>query len=109
MTQIFPPLARDRDALSSHEAAGSAGDAIKNQRARVLLAVNSYAAHGMTSRELSEYNNNELELDRYQVARRLSDLHNLGLVRRVEGGKFCPITKKLAIAWFPLKGQMKLF
>lgn len=37
---------------------------------------------GKTSKELGELGT----LDRYQVARRLSDLHNAGLVRKEEVG-----------------------
>lgn len=73
------PLARSTDPTTSHLAAErlTATGERDRQRAIVLALVLDHP--GKTSLELGELST---ELDRYQVARRLGDLANAGLLRK---------------------------
>lgn len=90
MIELQLPLARRTDHDSSHAAADRAerSGRLATDRARVLLLV--HRNPGLTSLELAQRGG----LDRYMVARRLSDCEKLGLVSSVrEPGK--------QIRWIP--------
>ena len=73
---VRPPQARATDPASSHGAARSVREIAARQARLTLELVEDYPAS--TSRELSH---RSTELDRYQIARRLSDLERAGKVR----------------------------
>lgn len=91
------PIARRKDPKSSHEAADEitrSGNRA-SQAQEVLALVRRHQGH--TSLELSRFSRT---LDRYQVARRLADLNEAGLVYQGQL-RNCSIGKRLAVAWFP--------
>jgi RIO-like serine/threonine protein kinase len=94
------PRARRDDARSSHDAAAaieSSGTA-RLQAERVLAALRKYP--NSTSRELAQY----ARLDRYEVARRLPELHEAGLVTRYDVSAItvpCSVSGKRAVRWCP--------
>jgi DNA-binding MarR family transcriptional regulator len=74
------PRARRTDPVASHLAADTAErtGTISKQAAIVLAAVVEFP--GLTSKQLATV----CELDRYQIARRLPEMEQCGLVRREE-------------------------
>jgi hypothetical protein len=89
------PVARDSDPVSSHLAAKEiTGNGKRASQQRIALdAVLDH--QGCTSLELSQ----TCALDRYQLARRLPELEEYGLV---EKGPIrpCSIGKRPAVTWF---------
>lgn len=96
MFAITTPAARTSDPRSSHEAADDI--TMSGQRAfqqkTTANAVRRFP--GFTSRELAE----KLKLDRYMLARRLSECEAAGEVRRGQMRR-CGVSKKLATTWYP--------
>jgi hypothetical protein len=94
------PRVRNDDARSSHDAAAaieSSGTA-RLQAERVLAALRKYS--NATSRELAQF----ARLDRYEVARRLPELHEAGLVTRYDVSAItvpCAVSGKRAVRWCP--------
>ena len=72
------PIARNTDPASSHIAAHEItySGARTTQQIEAFQLVAAYPSH--TSRELAYFS----ELDRYQMARRLSDLEHAGFVKK---------------------------
>lgn len=94
------PRARSTDSRSSHEAAASieSSGAGRLQAERVLAALRKYS--NSTSRELAK----SARLDRYEVARRLPELHTAGLVMRYDVSAItapCAVSGKRAVRWCP--------
>jgi len=98
MTQLelLNPIARRTDPVSSHVAAAAITKSGKrmSQRNMVLALVETYP--GRTALELAGISVN---LDRYQVARRLADLEHSELVRKGEARE-CVVGQSLAVTWF---------
>lgn len=95
------PRARSTDARSSHEAAAKIerDGTARLQAERVLAALRKYP--NSTSRELAKFS----RLDRYEVARRLPELHEAGLVGRYEPSAItapCAVAGKRVIRWAPV-------
>ena len=92
------PRARSTDARSSHEAAArlERSGADRLQAERVLAALKKYP--NSTSRELAQ----SARLDRYEVARRLPELHAEHKVGRYEPSSItapCAVSGKRVIRW----------
>lgn len=90
------PSAGTRDPVTSFEAAERVNKSGRRQAniERVYKAVQNHS--GYTSRELSYI----VDLERHEVARRLSDLLKMGLVR--QGGKrTCMKAGTMAVTWLP--------
>lgn len=89
------PMARARstDPQTSREAAESVAPFLSDQLADVLAAVAAWP--GRTSRELAEHLR---DLDRYQVARRTSDLEHRGYVRKGHA-RPCRVGRRNAHEW----------
>ena len=95
------PRARSTDARSSHEAAASieASGKAKSDLKLVLAAVRTYP--NSTTAELAKF----ARIDRYTVARRMPELHTLGLVGRYEPTAItapCSVSGKKVIRWSPV-------
>lgn len=83
------PKARTKDPESSK----IAGKKVKpTQAEKVLKALEKY--QNCTSLELAR----KFKLDRYMVARRLSDLENIKKVKKA-GSRKCRVNKELAVVW----------
>ena len=76
--QMELPMSRSTDPASSYDAAEQLIQSGRhNDQLRIVLdTVRSWP--GQTSRELAQH----CELDRYQIARRLPELEQMGLVRK---------------------------
>lgn len=94
-------LAHRTDPASSHIAARDAEEAAAAQMNVVmrLVALNP----GLTGAELAELTS----LDKYQVRRRLSDLHRAGRVYQ-EGMRRCSVANRQSVLWFPEYQQAAL-
>lgn len=99
------PVSRKYDPSSSHEAEReinrSGSRAV--QQEIILSAVRNHPGH--TSKELTEF----CQLDRYQIARRLSDLESAGAVCK---GRIrqCRIGGRNSVTWYVrISGQIDLF
>ena len=95
------PRARSTDSISSHCAAAAleASGRGRLQAERVLAALLKYP--NSTSRELAEF----ARLDRYEVARRLPELHAVHLVARYDVSPLtapCAVSGKRAVRWCPV-------
>jgi hypothetical protein len=95
------PRARATDSISSHCAAAAleASGRGRLQAERVLAALLKYP--NATSRELAKF----ARLDRYEVARRLPELHAAHLVARYDVSPLtapCAVSGKRAVRWCPL-------
>lgn len=90
------PIARNTDPLTSHEAAEAItmSGARAAQQAITAKAVEQYP--GLTSLELSRRS----RIDRYTLARRLSECEEHGQVRRGQARK-CAISGRTAHTWYP--------
>ena len=90
-----PSASRREDPISSHlaEKEINQSGSRKSQQIIIYELVKQYP--GSTSRELTQW----CELDRYQIARRLADLKNMGLV---EQGPIrnCRIGGRPSVIWF---------
>lgn len=94
------PRARVSDSRSSHDAAASIESSGKArlQAERVLAALRKYP--NSTSRELAK----AARLDRYEVARRLPELHEVHKVMRYDVSPItapCEVSGKRAVRWCP--------
>ncbi len=91
---LFNPIARNTDPVSSHMAASEiTGHGIRQKQAAIILElVRKYP--GRTSLELSRL----CDLDRYQIARRLSDLEHAGEIEKGEI-RVCRIAGRMAVTW----------
>lgn len=94
------PRARATDARSSHEAAAALEASGKDrlQAERVLAALRKYP--NSTSAELAR----SARLNRYEVARRLPELHAAGLASRYDPAAItapCAVSGKRVIRWCP--------
>jgi hypothetical protein len=91
------PIARKSDPKSSHLAASEiTRSGVRESQCETILDV--LACHPWTtSRELTLY----CDLDRYQIARRLPDLENAGLVRKGFIRK-CRIGGRKSVTWFKI-------
>ncbi len=90
---LFSPIARRSDPVSSHLAAREINQGIRSKQALIVLGL--VRRHpGKTSLELSRLS----DLDRYQIARRLSDLEHSGEVEKGEI-RVCEIAGRMAVTW----------
>lgn len=91
------PAARNTDPVSSHLAATevTVSGEREAQIMQVAMEVKNYI--GYTSRELA----NITGLDRYMLARRLSDAEKQSLVKKGPQRK-CSIADRMAITWYPI-------
>jgi DNA-binding MarR family transcriptional regulator len=91
---LFAPRARRSDPISSHDAADEleATGRLRVQQQVVLDAVHRFP--GLTSRELA----GQAHLDRYMVARRLSELQAGGLITRGPL-RVCALGQRRAVTW----------
>lgn len=108
MVSIFtfePAASRKTDPDSSHiaERQITVSGVRGSQQREILELVKQYP--GKTSLELTRYS----KLDRYQIARRLSDLNATGFV--FQGPiRRCAVGDRKSVTWFPIgfkKGQQK--
>lgn len=94
--RVETPAARATDPATSHSAAEDvtrSGQRATNQR----IVASTVAAHpGCTSRELTLY----CSLDRYEIARRMSECVTAGTVARGKSRE-CAIGKRAATTWQP--------
>lgn len=92
------PIARDTDAFTSHRAArqitedGTRG----HQQQQVLKLVQTYPDH--TTGELGTVRD---DVDRYVVARRMSELEDGGYVKRCVARE-CRVSGRACLTWRPL-------
>lgn len=93
------PAARSTDPETSHEAARRVTESGVRQghAERVLAAVRAHP--GMTSRELA----GPTGLERHEVARRLADLANAGLVEQ-QDARPCSVGRGRAVTWRVIEG-----
>lgn len=89
---LFQPRAANADPATSHEAARQIADHADRQAEIVADAVK--ATPGLTSAELAWKHG----LDRYVVARRLSEAERSGRVCR-GASKVCSVTGRRALTW----------
>lgn len=97
MNNRYPPVSRRNDLISSHEAENEINQ--NNNRAvqqEILLKIVKDTP-GLTSREMTLHCN----LDRYQIARRLSDLKNGNLIYQGDI-RICSIGNRKATTWCPI-------
>lgn len=89
------PIARNSDPVSSHAAAQHMQDSGKldGQMGEVYELVRLHPGH--TSLELTQYTT----LDRHQIARRLSDLHEAGKVKANRTPRKCNVGGRLSCTW----------
>jgi hypothetical protein len=93
MTTLLP--ARNTDPATSHEAAEhviASGKRAAQQR-MTAVAVESYP--GLTSLELSR----KAKIDRYVLARRLSEVEKDGLIKRGVA-RTCTVSGRSAVTWW---------
>ena len=96
MRQVNTPAARNSDPITSHLAAEVITRSGKRNLQRIQTALAVQAQPGHTSSELSWL----LELDRYMIARRLSECVTAGVVRK--GPKrTCGVSGLKALTWYP--------
>jgi predicted HTH transcriptional regulator len=90
-----PPTSRRDDPVSSHlaEREINRSGSRKSQQKIIYELVKMYP--GSTSRELTQW----CDLDRYQIARRLADLKNMGVVRQGPI-RNCRIGGRPSVTWF---------
>lgn len=95
--RIETPIARATDPESSHLAAAeiTRSGARAAQQAQTIAAVKAFPGH--TSQELCELTG----IDRYVLARRLSECETTGAVKR-GGITVCTVTRRKALAWWPV-------
>lgn len=86
--------ARNSDPFTSHEAAAFMADKRAAQQAITAKAVEQYP--GLTSLELSRRS----RVDRYTLARRLSECEEVGMVRRGQARR-CSVSGRTALTWYP--------
>ena len=93
----FPPASHRSDPHTSRqaEAAITASGQRQTQAEIVLEAVNAHP--GLTSAELTRH----IEMDRWQIARRLPDLEANGLVKKGKP-RLCNLKRKLSVIWWPV-------
>lgn len=98
MKSTFPAAARVGDPITSHEAAEEL--TLSGRRMAQAEEIDRLVGKhpGYTSRELSGLT----RLDRYQVARRLSDLEHLGRVKK-GARRVCLIGERNAVTWWSTK------
>jgi len=91
------PIARSSDPISSHLAAEEMTNSGKRGAQQRISADTVKRFPGHTSLELSKL----CGLDRYQLARRLSEIENLS----VEKGplRCCKISGRKAMTWYPIR------
>lgn len=85
---------RNTDPHTSYEAAVHMQDKRAAQQAIAAKAVEQYP--GSTSMELSR----RAHIDRYMLARRLSECEAAGMVRRGQA-KRCSVSGRNALTWYP--------
>jgi hypothetical protein len=103
MRTVHTPAARSTDASSSHEAADEMTRSGKRAFQQSVVA-QAVARHpGCTSMELSH----RAKLERYMVARRLSECEEAQEVRRGPM-KLCPVSKRQALTWWPAGTPIQL-
>jgi hypothetical protein len=90
-----PPASRRTDPISSKEAETeiNRSGARETQQREILQTV--IDSPGRTSLELAQIS----RFDRYQIARRLADLHRKGLVRQGEI-RACDVGNRNAVTWW---------
>jgi hypothetical protein len=86
--------ARNSDPFTSREAAEFMADKRAAQQAITAKAVEQYP--GLTSLELSR----RARVDRYTLARRLSECEEVGMVRRGQARR-CSVSGRTALTWYP--------
>ena len=96
-TLVLPPIARRTDPVTSHRAAKEHTDSGKRQTNMERVVAGVHKAPGRTSRELAAY----LGMDYHEVARRLPDAENKGLVRKGEP-RTCHENARAACSWWPV-------
>lgn len=95
MARVATPAARNSDPVTSHLAAEeiTASGVRFSQQRQVADAVRRHPGH--TSQELAELTG----LERYMLARRLSECETAGTVKRGEP-KRCSVTGRQALTWW---------
>ena len=86
--------ARKADPITSHLAANDSKENNERQRIEMLEFVTGNS--GLTSNELGKISS---VYDRYQFARRLSEMAKAGTVRNQEN-KRCNVSGRLAMTWY---------
>lgn len=93
------PVARNTDPITSHMAASEITvSGVRSDQCRQVLALVAMYPD-KTSFELSTRSR---DLDRYQVARRISDLEHAGVVRK-NGKRACFMSGRKAVTWVVAK------
>ena len=97
---VETPAARATDPETSHLAAAeiTRSGVRGHQQSQVVAAVRAFP--GCTSFELAM----KTSLDRYVVARRLSECVTSGDVKKGDA-KACPVTGRLALSWWPVEAR----
>jgi len=96
----LPPASRNNDPQTSKDAE-SRMDRSGQRRTQAESILRSVREHpGKTAVELTQW----VELDRYQIQRRLSDMWQSGQIRKGRQRK-CSIRLTKAVTWWPRKDQ----
>ena len=92
----FPPASRANDIESSKAAEQEINESGSRFTQQVILYNLVKKCPGLTSREMTAFCN----LDRYQIARRLSDLQNGGAIEKGPVRQ-CHLGDRIAATWIP--------
>lgn len=95
---LFSPASRRTDPKSSHSAERGVNQSGSREIQQKLIYDYVQSWPGRTSLEMTE----RLDLDRYQIARRLADLKNAGLVYQGASRK-CRIGGRDSVTWWPVR------
>ena len=95
---IETPNSRNTDPETSHLAGQEITASGKRQSQIIKVAQIVELAPGLTSRELSRVS----PMDRYTIARRLTDAETAGKVKR-GNVRQCQIANRKALTWWPVK------
>lgn len=106
----LPPIARLHDPASSHRAADAFTESGRRTTHihRILLALSE--RNGQTAAEIAAH----LGLEHVQVARRMSEMEQRGLVKRDRSPDFtvrlrkCKVTGHPCVTWWLVEQQMEL-
>lgn len=94
MNKYFPPVSRTHDIESSKSAEQEINRSGVRLTQQVILFDLVKSNPGLTSREMTMH----CDLDRYQIARRLSDLENGGAVEKGPI-RYCRLGNRPAATW----------
>lgn len=99
------PIAHRNDPRSSWDAGAehTAKGYTLTHAAQVLALVRNYP--GLTGAEIAALS--DCQLDKYEVRRRLDNLHKLHAVRQGEQRR-CGVAERLAVTWWPMPAQSRM-